>query len=96
MEIMQLLLDLNDRGSTVIVATHDMLVVDQVPARIIRLEEGRIVSDSGPMERPKSEPLETEVIPLIAVVDGNEDAPSEPDENVDLQIEESESGGDHA
>jgi cell division transport system ATP-binding protein len=96
MEIMQLLLDLNDRGSTVIVATHDMLVVDQVPARIIRLEEGRIVSDSGPMERPKSEPLETEVIPLIAVVDGNEDAPSEPDENVDLQIEESESGGDDA
>jgi hypothetical protein len=48
------------------------------------------------MERPKSEPLETEVIPLIAVVDGNEDAPSEPDENVDLQIEESESGGDDA
>jgi energy-coupling factor transporter ATP-binding protein EcfA2 len=93
---MQLLLDLNERGSTVIVATHDMLVVDQVPARIIRVEEGRIVSDSGQMERPKSESLETEVIPLIAVVDGNEDAPSSPDENVELQIEESESGGDDA
>jgi cell division transport system ATP-binding protein len=96
MEIMQLLLDLNERGSTVIVATHDMLVVDQVPARIIRVEEGRIVSDSGPMERPRSEPLETEVIPLIAVVDGNDDAPARPDENVELQIEESESGGDDA
>ena len=96
MEIMQLLLDLNERGSTVIVATHDMLVVDQVPARIIRVEEGRIVSDSGPMERPRSEPLETEVIPLIAVVDGNDDAPARLDENVELQIEESESGGDDA
>jgi cell division transport system ATP-binding protein len=89
MEIMQLLLDLNDRGSTVIVATHDMLVVDQVPARIIRLEEGRIISDSGPVERPKSEPVETEVIPLIAVVEGNEDAPIEPVEELELHVEES-------
>ena len=54
------------------------------------------MSDSGPMERPRSEPLETEVIPLIAVVDGNDDAPARLDENVELQIEESESGGDDA
>ena len=94
MEIMQLLLDLNERGSTVIVATHDMLVVEQVPARIIRIEEGKIVSDSGPVERPKPDPIETEVIPLISVVDGNDEVIDEPEEEVELHVEES--GGDDA
>jgi cell division transport system ATP-binding protein len=89
MEIMQLLLDLNERGSTVIVATHDMLVVDQVPARVIRIEAGKIVSDSGQLERSVEEPAETEVIPLISVVEGNEDAEVEPGEEPDLVVEES-------
>jgi cell division transport system ATP-binding protein len=94
MEIMQLLLDLNERGSTVIVATHDMLVVEQVPARVIRIEAGKIVSDSGPIERSIEEPIETEVIPLISVVEGNEDAEVEPGEEPDLVVEES--GADDA
>lgn len=89
MEIMQLLLDLNERGSTVIVATHDMLVVDQVPARVIRIEAGKIVSDSGPVERSVEAPAESEVIPLISVVEGNEDAEVEPGEEPDLVVEES-------
>lgn len=89
MEIMQLLLDLNERGSTVIVATHDMLVVEQVPARVIRIEAGKIVSDSGPLERSVEAPAETEVIPLISVVEGNEDAEVEPGEEPDLVVEES-------
>ncbi|MEI7576101.1 MAG: ATP-binding cassette domain-containing protein [Armatimonadota bacterium] len=94
MEIMQLLLDLNERGSTVIVATHDMLVVEQVPARVIRIEAGKIVSDSGPIERSIEEPIETELIPLISVVEGNEDAEVEPGEEPDLVVEES--GADDA
>ncbi len=94
MEIMQLLLDLNERGSTVIVATHDMLVVEQVKARVIRIEEGKIVSDTGPIERPKEDPIETEVIPLMTVVDGNDEPSTEPNEEVELHIEES--GGEDA
>ena len=89
MEIMQLLLDLNERGSTVIVATHDMMVVEQVPARVIRIEEGKIVSDSGPIERPTPEPIETEIIPLISVVEGNDEPSDEPGEEVELHLEES-------
>lgn len=94
MEIMQLLLNLNERGSTVIVATHDMHIVDKVPARIIRIEEGKIVSDSGARAKPAEEPQETQVIPLIAVVEGNEEAPAEPCEEVELHIEESEAEHD--
>jgi cell division transport system ATP-binding protein len=94
MEIMQLLLDLNALGSTVIVATHDMLVVEQVAARIIRIEEGKIVSDSGPIGTPNPAPIETEVIPLISVVEGNEDAPADSGDEVELHVEES--GGEDA
>ncbi|MEI7985089.1 MAG: ATP-binding cassette domain-containing protein [Armatimonadota bacterium] len=46
MEVMQLLMNLNERGTTVIVASHDMMVVEQLGKRVIRLDEGRIISDS--------------------------------------------------
>ncbi len=46
MEVMQLLMNLNERGTTVIVATHDMMVVEQLNKRVIRIDEGRIVSDT--------------------------------------------------
>lgn len=92
MEIMELLLNLNERGSTVIVATHDMMVVEQVAARIIRLENGQIISDSGTPQpaNPQSEP---EVIPLIAVVDGNPEADEQAPE-VELIVAEVEKSDD--
>lgn len=46
MEVMQLLMNLNERGTTVIVASHDMMVIEQLGKRVIRIDEGRIVSDS--------------------------------------------------
>ncbi|MCX7799688.1 MAG: ATP-binding cassette domain-containing protein [Fimbriimonadales bacterium] len=42
-EIMELLAQLNVRGTTVLVASHDMLVVERMDKRVIRLESGRIV-----------------------------------------------------
>lgn len=45
-EIMQLLANLNLRGTTVIVASHDMMVVERMGKRIIQLDHGRIVSDT--------------------------------------------------
>ncbi len=41
-EIIDLLLQLNERGTTVIVATHDMAVVEQAKGRVIRMAFGRI------------------------------------------------------
>ncbi len=45
-EIMELLLQLNLRGTTVIVATHDMMVVDKMDMRVVTLDHGKIVSDT--------------------------------------------------
>jgi cell division transport system ATP-binding protein len=44
-EIMDLLLDVNVRGTTVIVATHDAALLERYQKRTIRLERGAIVSD---------------------------------------------------
>ncbi len=42
---MKLLNAINEQGTTVIVATHDKEVVDAMQKRVIRIEQGRIVSD---------------------------------------------------
>ncbi|MGE0001863.1 MAG: cell division ATP-binding protein FtsE [Fimbriimonadaceae bacterium] len=45
-EVMDLLLELNLRGTTVLVATHDMPIVEQVARRVVLFEHGGIVADS--------------------------------------------------
>ena len=42
--IISLFHELNERGKTIIVATHDMRILDRVPRRL-GMEDGRIVSD---------------------------------------------------
>lgn len=44
-EIMKLLLDINLRGTTVVVVTHDKEVVNSMKKRVITLREGRVVRD---------------------------------------------------
>ena len=44
-EIMDLLHRINLKGTTVVIATHNALVVDRMRRRVIRLEDGRIVAD---------------------------------------------------
>jgi cell division transport system ATP-binding protein len=44
-EIMELLLRINLKGTTVMVATHNQAVVDRMRRRVVRLEDGRIVTD---------------------------------------------------
>ncbi|MFH0833950.1 MAG: ATP-binding cassette domain-containing protein [Patescibacteria group bacterium] len=44
-EIIDLLLDINKAGATVILATHDRETVDRVKKRVIRIERGKLVSD---------------------------------------------------
>lgn len=45
LEIMQLLEEINRRGTTVVVVTHNREIVDLMQKRVIRLKKGRIVSD---------------------------------------------------
>ncbi len=46
--IMETLLQLNQKGATVIVATHDLVVVEKLHRRVITLAQGAIVSDQEP------------------------------------------------
>jgi len=48
LEIMELIASTSTRGTTVIVATHDMAVVERYAKRVVRLERGRVLEDSGP------------------------------------------------
>ena len=46
LEIIKLLKQVNARGTTVILASHDKLVVDAIHARVLRLEHGSLIRDS--------------------------------------------------
>jgi len=47
-EIMELFKIINARGTTVIIATHNRQVIDQVKRRVITLHQGKLASDEGP------------------------------------------------
>ncbi len=44
-EVMDLLHRINLKGTTILIATHNALVVDRMRRRVIRMENGRIVAD---------------------------------------------------
>jgi cell division transport system ATP-binding protein len=44
LEIMRLFLDVNARGTTVVVATHDREMIQRMGKRVIALEKGRVAS----------------------------------------------------
>ena len=44
-EIMQLLSKINSRQTTVLVATHDKAIVDDIRKRVITLENGTVIKD---------------------------------------------------
>ena len=45
-EIMKLLFHINIRGTTIIMASHDKLMIDKAKKRVVRLERGRIMEDT--------------------------------------------------
>lgn len=47
-EIMQLLEQLNTRGTTVLVATHDMPIVERFDKRVVSMEGGRVLNGPAP------------------------------------------------
>ncbi|MCL2386846.1 MAG: cell division ATP-binding protein FtsE [Defluviitaleaceae bacterium] len=52
-EIMTLLEDINDRGTTVVVATHAHDIVDDMQKRVIALRNGELVHDIGVSSFPE-------------------------------------------
>jgi len=46
-EIMALFQDFSEVGVTVLVATHDIALISQLPYRVLTLEEGKLISDTG-------------------------------------------------
>ncbi len=44
-EVIKLLAEINDSGTTVLMATHNKSIVDTLKARVIELEKGKIVRD---------------------------------------------------
>jgi cell division transport system ATP-binding protein len=49
-EIMDLFKQINARGTTVLIATHNRQVMEQVNQRVVMLNQGIVVSDSGPTQ----------------------------------------------
>ncbi|MGN0558666.1 MAG: cell division ATP-binding protein FtsE [Acutalibacteraceae bacterium] len=49
-EIMQLLMAINKRGTTILVVTHEHELVHSFPKRVVEIERGRIINDTGKME----------------------------------------------
>ncbi|MBZ0271690.1 cell division ATP-binding protein FtsE, partial [bacterium] len=45
-EILALVRDINLRGATVILATHDPHIIERHPRRVIRIVRGQIVADA--------------------------------------------------
>ncbi len=67
-EIMDLLHRINLKGTTVVIATHNVLVVDRMRRRVVRLDDGRIVADEerGYYHAPGSATgAETAELPLV-------------------------------
>ena len=46
-EIMRLLEEINKRGTTVVVVTHNKEIVNSLKKRVIRMDRGQIVSDAS-------------------------------------------------
>jgi cell division transport system ATP-binding protein len=44
-EVMNLLLQINQRGTTVLVSTHNLALVEQMQKRVIAIEAGQVVAD---------------------------------------------------
>ncbi len=44
-QIMDILEEISERGTTVLMTTHDQAIVDRMKKRVIRIHEGKIVSD---------------------------------------------------
>jgi cell division transport system ATP-binding protein len=57
-EIMALFREIHEMGTTVLIATHDEVLMSEFPARVIELRGGQIVSDREPEMPVEEDPYE--------------------------------------
>lgn len=55
-EIMRLFEAFNQTGLTVLVASHDLVLIERMGKRMLRLDQGRLLPEAGPAERPDGPP----------------------------------------
>jgi len=53
-EIIDLLKDINAKGTTILMATHNLDIVKSLPFRVISMEHGKIIGDEGGLRRKRS------------------------------------------
>lgn len=54
-EIVNLLADINKKGTTIVMATHNLDIVENLSKRIVKLEKGKITHDSKKNNKTKKE-----------------------------------------
>ncbi len=59
-EILRLFLDINRRGTTLLIATHDRELIQRTGRRVLTLDRGRLVGDEN-LEVPATVPIEREL-----------------------------------
>ncbi len=73
-DIAQVLRKINERGTTILMATHDRALVDAMKNRVVRIAEGRVVSDEAQGvyhpedDEPRSDALPTPAPPASSVI----------------------------
>jgi cell division transport system ATP-binding protein len=77
-EIMDLLHRINLKGTTVLIATHNALVVDRMRRRVIRLEDGKIVADEERGYYQAGGDRSLVAVPLASAESGGDDGRSPP------------------
>lgn len=93
-KIVHLLQDINSQGTTVLLATHDKVILDNIKGRTIVIENGKITKDSGASSpkkkskpKDKSEPKEEKKEEEVKDKDK-----SEPKEDKKVEKEEEQDG----
>lgn len=63
-EILKIFHEINRRGTTLLIATHDRGLLERLGKRVLSLQEGRLAMDSQPPADPiEAEPMEEEAQP---------------------------------
>jgi cell division transport system ATP-binding protein len=75
MQILQFLKEIHAGGTTVILATHDKLVVDALGVRVLRLENGKIVRDSVGGYNASMQPANAPVEKTSIAIEGEQPVP---------------------
>lgn len=95
--IMELLAELNAHGTTVLVASHDILVVERMDRRVVTLESGILAADSSAPakveadlpshEEPADSTVEPDGAPMLNEIEGAMAQQSPPSRGAPMPVE---------